>query len=108
MSRQRLRSLPRLLGLAAREDRLPQRTPSATSASLQLQHHQVTSFEFHFQLGAPPLGLHYSQAAWVRPCGMYPFYFMSLAYLIGGAPRAASAPSRWGLSQRHVSFLRFS
>ena len=35
-SRQRLRSLPRPLGLGARKDRLPQHAPSATSASLHL------------------------------------------------------------------------
>ena len=103
-SHQRLRTLPRLLGLGAREDRLPQRTLSATSASLHLQHHQVTSFEFHFQLGAPP-GLLHSEAAWVRPCGMYPFYFMSLAYFVGGAPRAASSPSRSGRTEWHASSL---
>ena len=99
MSHQRLRSLPRPLGLGAREDRLPQPTESATPTLLRPQHHQVTSFKFHFQLGAPPPGLHYSQAAWVRPCGMYPFYFMLLAYFVGGAPRAASSPSRSGLTQ---------
>ena len=31
--------------------------------------------------------------------------FMSLAYSTGGAPRAASSPSRSGLTQWHVSFL---
>ena len=87
-SHQHLRSLPRTLGLGAREDRLPQPTESATPTLLHPQHHQVTSFKFHFQLGAPPR-LHYSQATWVHPCGMYPFYFMLLAYLVGGAPRAA-------------------
>jgi len=42
------RSLPRLLGLGVHEVRCPQRTSSATSAFLHLQHHQVTSCEFHF------------------------------------------------------------
>ena len=42
------------LGLGAREDRLPQPTESATPTLLRPQHHQVTSFKFHFQLGAPP------------------------------------------------------
>ena len=82
------RSLPRPLGLGAREDRPLQPTEPATSMLLRPQHHQVISFESYFQLGAPP-GLHYSQAASVCPCGMYPFYFMLLAYLIAGAPRAA-------------------
>ena len=59
--------------LGAREDRLPQPTESATPTLLRPQHHQVTSFEFYFQLGAPP-GLHYSQAAWVRPCSVYHFF----------------------------------
>ena len=71
-SHRRLRSPPRLLGLGAREDRLPQPAISATSTPLHRQHYQVTPFKFHFQLGAPP-GLHHSQAVWVRPCGVYPF-----------------------------------
>ena len=50
-----------------------------------------------------PLGLHHSQATWVRPCGMYPF--TSLAYSVGSAPRAASSPSRSGLTQWRASFL---
>ena len=32
-------------------------------------------------------------------------FLMSLAYLVGGAPRAASSPSRSGLTQWHVSFM---
>ena len=103
-SRQRLRSLPRPLGLGAREDRLPQPTESATPTFLRPQHHQVTSFKFHFQLGAPS-GPHYSQAAWVRPCGMYPFYFMLLDYLVGGAPRAASSPKSLGPDPVMSAFL---
>ena len=79
---------PEASGPGAHEDRPPQPAKSTTSTPLHRQHYQVTSFKFHFQLGVPP-GLHHSQAAWVRPCGMYPFYFMLLAYLVGGAPRAA-------------------
>ena len=79
---------PEAPGLGAREDRLPQPTEPATPTPLRPQHHQVTSFEFYFQLGAPP-GLHYSQAAWVRPRGVYPFIPCRLAYLVGGAPQAA-------------------
>ena len=79
---------PEAPGPGAREDRLPQPTESATPTPLRRQRYQVTFFKFHFQLGAPS-GLHHSQAAWVRPCGVYPFYFMFLAYFVGGAPRAA-------------------
>ena len=43
-SRQRLRSLPRTLGLGVREDRLPQPTEPATSTLLRPQHHRVTPF----------------------------------------------------------------
>ena len=71
-SRNRLgpQSLPRLRAPVAREE-LPLRgTPSAAPSLLRRQN-QVTFSKF-VQLGAP-LGLHYSQAAWVRPCGMYPF-----------------------------------
>ena len=53
-SHPRLRSLLRPLGLGAREDRLPQPTESATPTPFRPQRHQVTSFKFHFQLGAPP------------------------------------------------------
>ena len=97
-SHQCLRSLPRPLGLGAREDRLPQPTESATPTVLRPQHHQVTSFKFHFQLGAPP-------RAALFPGRMGPslrhvsLYFMLLAYFVGGAPRAASSPSRSGLTQ---------
>ena len=91
--------------MGAREDRLPQPTESATPTPLRPQQHQVTSFKFHFQLGAPS-GPHYSQAAWVRPCGVYPFYFKFLAYSAGGAPRAALSPSHLGLTQWHVSLSR--
>ena len=35
-----------------------------------------------------------------------PFYFMFLAYFVGGAPRAASSPSRSGQTQWHVPLLR--
>jgi len=104
-SRQRLRSLLRPLGLGAREDRLPQPTESATPTPLRPQQHQVTSFKFCFQLGAPS-GLHHSQAAWVRSSlRRVSLLFMFLAYLVGGAPRAASSPSRSGQTQRHVSLL---
>ena len=106
-SHQCLRSLPRPLGLGAREDRLPQPTESAAPTPLRPRHPQVTSYKFHFQLGAPS-GLHYSQAAWVRPCGVYLFYFMFLAYSAGGAPRAALSPSRSGQTQWHVPLLHLS
>ena len=49
-----LQSLSRPLGLGAREDWLTQPTESATPTPLRPQRHQVTSFRFHFQLGAPP------------------------------------------------------
>ena len=39
---------PEALGLGAREDRLPQPTESATQTLIRPQHHQVTSFKFHF------------------------------------------------------------
>ena len=64
----RPQSLPRLRAKVAHEERLQQRASSATPTSLQ-QWCQVTSFS-SFSLGAP-LGLHYPQAAWVHPCGMY-------------------------------------
>ena len=83
----------------AHEESFLRRTPSAAPTLLHLQN-QVTSSKL-VKLGAP-LGLHYSQAVWVRPCGVYPF-LMSLAYLAGGAPRAALSPSRSGLTQWHVS-----
>ena len=44
-----------------------------------------------------------------RPRGSVPVacipFLMSLAYLVGGAPRAASSPSHSGLTQWHVSPL---
>ena len=45
---------PEAPGPGAHEDRLPQPTESATPTPLRPQRHQVTSFKFHFQLGAPP------------------------------------------------------
>ena len=86
---------PEAPGLGAREDRLPQPTESATPTLLRPQHHQVTSFEFYFQLGAP-LGLHYSQAAWVRPCGVYPFYFASISLPCWGRPSGCITPKSLG------------
>ena len=95
-----LQSLPRLRVLAAHEERLLQRAPSATPTLLR-QQNQVTFSKF-IQLGAP-LGLHYSQVARACPCGVYPL--ASLVYPAGGAPRAASSPGRSGPTQWHVSFL---
>src|SRR4051812_45925675 len=82
-------------GLGAHEDRLLQPTESAAPTLTRPQHHQVTSFKFHFQLGAPP-GLHYSQAAWVRPCGMYPFYFHVVSLLCWGRPSGCIIPRLLG------------
>ena len=71
-SRNRLdpQSLPRRRAPVAREKRPLRRVPSAAPTSLH-QQNQVTFSKF-IQLGAP-LGLHHSQATWVRPYGMYPF-----------------------------------
>ena len=94
-SRQHLRSLPRPLGLGAHEDRLPQPTESATPTLLRPQHHQVTSFKFHFQLGAPP-------RAALFPCRVGPslrhvsllFYVVSLP--CWGRPSGCIIPKSLG------------
>jgi len=89
--------------LAAHDERLLQRAPSATPTLLR-QQKQVTFSKF-IQLEAP-LGLHYSQVAWACPCGEYPTTFFSLPHW--GAPRAASSPGRSVSSQWHVSFSHVS
>ena len=79
---------PEAPGPGAREDRLPQPTESATPTLLRPQHHQVTSFKFHFQLGEPPQGCIIPRPRGSVLVSCIPFYSMLLAYLVGGAPQA--------------------
>ena len=95
-SLQRLRSLPRPLGLGAREDRLPQPTELATPTLLRPQHHQVTSFEFYFQLGAPPQGYIIPRARGSVPAACIPFLFHVVSLPCWGRPSGCMIPKPHG------------
>ena len=97
------RSLPRLLGLGAREGRrlhrarhpLLQNPPSSASSGDILR----ISFSAGSTLRA---ALFPGRVGTLRHVSLL---LMSSVYLVGGAPRAASSPSRSSLTQWHVSIL---
>ena len=96
------RSLPRLLGLGAREGRRLHRASPASSASLHLQRHQATSFKVLFLAGSAHRAALFPGRVGpsLRHVSVLSVY---LGYLVGGAPRAALSPSRLGQTQWHVS-----
>src|SRR3954470_21785700 len=87
---------PEAPGPGAHEDRLLQPTESAAPTLVRPQHRQVTSLSFVSSWERPP-GLHYSQAAWVRPCGMYPLLFHAVSLPCWGRPSGCIIPRSLGL-----------
>ena len=99
------RSLPRFLGLGAREGRRLHRASPASSASLHLQRHQVTSSRVLLSVGSAHRAAPFPGRGGPSPRHVS-ILFMLLTYLVGGAPRAASSPSCSGLALRRLLFPR--